>query len=146
MKRLMLLSVVSVVFLPTFAHTAYVFIPVVAVEAKSHGELTVAQSTAAPTIVAINPASGPIGTLITISGTGFTTKNDIKFKNDYASPFLAESPVSSDTGASLQLHVNPCPSYEPRCPTFFVPPGIYHVTVVNDGGESNEATFVLTSR
>lgn len=99
----------------------------------------------APKIVALVPISGPIGSIVMIKGANFTSKNLIQFRSANAS-FAAGSPVASKSGASLQFEVNTCPSYEPRCPGFFVPPGVYEVTVVNENGASNEATFTLTPR
>ena len=145
MIRPILSSLLTVVFVSALAPTASVSVPVAQTEVEHQREFTLAQALAMPTITALFPSSGPIGTLVTISGTGFSAKNDVKFRNDDVS-FTANSPVKSENGINMQFHVNSCPSYEPRCPAFFVPPGIYDVTVVNDGGTSNGATFVLTSR
>jgi hypothetical protein len=100
---------------------------------------------AAPTIISLSPAAGPIGTLVTISGANFTPKeNVIRFRG--AREFSAGSPVDSETGTSLQFPVTTCPSYAPRCPGYYIDPGIYKVMVINANGMSNEATFDLISR
>jgi hypothetical protein len=138
-------SLLAALFLPLTALGAYILIPVTGIEVEHRSHLAIAQQIVAPTITSIFPGSGPIGTLVTISGAGFTGKNDVNFRNGDVF-FLAESPVKSEDGMSLHFHLNPCPSHEPKCPRFFIPPGSYHVTVVNDGGTSNETVFELTSR
>jgi hypothetical protein len=128
--------------LPT-ASSAYFFISIPRIELEYQSQLAIAQP--APTVTAVYPTSGPVGTLVTISGAGFTAKNDVNFRQGDVF-FLADSPVKSEDGKTLRFHLNPCPSNEPRCPAFFIPPGTYHVTVVNDGGTSNETVFTLVSR
>jgi hypothetical protein len=97
----------------------------------------------APFIASLAPTSGPIGTSATIQGSGFTPRdNNIQFYGP--TNFLAGSPVSSESGTSLDFIVTPCPSREPQCPTFFVPPGAYSVIVINANGKSNEAKFTVT--
>jgi hypothetical protein len=112
---------------------------------NSADEFEVAKSTDAPSIASVHPSSGPIGTWVAIHGTGFTADgNTIQFRGSQAS-FAAGSPVRSEGGTSLQFEVNTCPSYQPRCPGFYVAPGNYNVTVINTNGASNKARFVLTS-
>jgi IPT/TIG domain-containing protein len=112
-------------------------------ETQSRSEL--ARRVAPPAIAALSPTSGPFGTLVTIRGAHFTSKNLIQFHGARAS-FAAGSPVSSGNGTTLRFRVSTCPSYEPQCPGFYVPPGVYKVAVVNANGASNETTFALTSR
>lgn len=96
----------------------------------------------APFIASLAPTSGPIGTSATIQGRGFTPRdNNIQFYGP--TNFLAGSPVGSESGTSLHFIVTPCPSREPQCPTFFVPPGAYSV-MMNANGKSNEAKFTVT--
>jgi IPT/TIG domain-containing protein len=102
-----------------------------------------AQLATAPTITALFPPAGPIGTLITIQGTNFARRNNfIQFHS--ADTSFASGPINSETGNVLQLPVTTCPSYEPQCPGFYPSPGIYRVMVENENGLSNEATFKLT--
>jgi hypothetical protein len=98
-----------------------------------------------PVIAILTPTSGPIGTAVTIQGSGFTPRdNNIQFHGP--KDFLAGSPVSSESGTRLRFIVTPCPSHEPQCPTFFVPPGGYSVVVINATGTSNEVQFTVTVR
>ncbi len=96
-----------------------------------------------PFISKLIPASGPIGTAVTIQGRGFTDDNTIEFRSDQGS-FEVDN-VRADDG-SLKFQVNTCPSYQPQCPARYVAPAPYIVTVRNAGGRSNEAKFTLTSR
>jgi hypothetical protein len=98
-----------------------------------------------PMIASLAPTSGPIGTAVTILGSGFTPRdNNIQFHGP--KDFLAGSPVSFESGTRLRFIMTPCPSHEPQCPTFFVPPGGYSVVVINAGGRSNEVLFTVTVR
>jgi IPT/TIG domain len=114
--------------------------------ARAQPQFEVAQLSAAPVIRALTPDSGPVGTLIRIQGANFTSDNVIQFRGAQAS-FAAGSPVSSDeNGTRLQFRLSNCPSYEPQCPGFYIPPGPYTVTVNNINGVSNEVGFVLVAR
>jgi IPT/TIG domain len=111
---------------------------------KRSANFDVAQSSAPPTIDALSPASGPVGTLVTIRGSNFTPEdNFILFQG--AKPFAAGSPVHSVTGTSLQFRVTTCPSRQPQCPGFYPAAGSYFVAVKNENGTSNEAKFDLIS-
>jgi IPT/TIG domain len=108
--------------------------------------LKVAQTAAVPIIASLSPSSGPLGTPVTIRGANFTSENRIQFSSEQAQKsFLAGSPVASESGTSLRFYVSTCPSFRPLCPGFYVPPGVYTVTVINSHGASNEGTFALTS-
>jgi IPT/TIG domain len=134
--------VLGAMFSPMFASAAHVL--TTPVHREPQGRFEVAESAAAPTIAALSPTSGPIGTLVTIRGTNFTSNNLIQFRGAQAS-FAAGSPVPSENGTSLQFRVTTCPSHQLQCPGFYVPPGNYRVTVINANGTSNEATFALTA-
>src|ERR1700723_1551945 len=100
------------------------------------GRLELTQSTEAPKITSLSPKRGPIGIVVVIHGRNFTLENNvIEFSGE--KDFAAGSPVGSKDSTSLQFRVTSCPSYQPECPGFYVPPGIYHVTVINAGGQSN---------
>jgi hypothetical protein len=112
---------------------------------QGKGSLKLAQATGGPKIISLSPNKGPIGILVVIHGRNFTLKNNvIEFRGE--KDFAAGSPVRSKRGTSLQFRLTPCPSYQLQCPGVYVPPGIYHVTVINTEGESNSVNFSLVSR
>jgi hypothetical protein len=94
-----------------------------------------------PVIVGVAPDAGPIGTVITLRGSNFTARNVIQFRG--ARDFAAGSPARSSDGSTLRAPVTPCPASELQCPTFFVPPGVYRVTVINEDGQSNAVNFII---
>ena len=112
---------------------------------KKQVQIRIAANQSAPTIASLSPTSGPVGTLVTATGTGFTSENTVRFANAKHS-FAAGSPVGSSDGQRLQFRVTTCPSYAPMCPGFVIVPGTYNVTVVNSAGSSNQATFTVTRR
>jgi hypothetical protein len=99
----------------------------------------------APTITSISPASGSLGTPVTIGGTGFATSNTVSFKGATRS-FSAGSPTESTDGVTLRFAVDPCPAHAPKCPYAFIPDGPYEVTVDNVNGTSKPVIFKLTNR
>jgi hypothetical protein len=103
-----------------------------------------AAETTAPNIATLLPASGPLGTLVTVQGTGFTPDNLIRFRSAQDSFDVVSIP--SENGTTVQFRVTTCPSYQPQCPARYITPGVYEVTLINANGESNRATFVLTRR
>jgi hypothetical protein len=111
----------------------------------SASEHSVRFAQAGPTIIRLSPSAGPFGTQITIFGTNFTADNQVEFHGAEVS-FKSGSPVKSEDNTGLLVRVSPCPSREPQCPTFFVPPGRYAVSVINAKGVSNEVPFSLTGR
>jgi hypothetical protein len=112
--------------------------------ARARVAFVVAQAAAGtPRIASLSPTSGPVGTLVTIQGTNFTSSNTIHFSSAQTS-FAAGSPVNSQSGTSLQFQVSSCPSHAPQCPGVYIPPGSYNVTVSNANGTSNAATFAVT--
>jgi hypothetical protein len=102
-----------------------------------------AQATA-PSIATLSPSAGPFGTSVTIRGAGFTSANTIEFRGSVDDFDVA--PVSSTDGVTLQFRVTTCPPQQPQCPTRYISPGTYAVTVVNGNGRSNQAKFSLTAR
>jgi hypothetical protein len=128
-----------------YAAHALVADPVPVDKLQRAGRLELAQSTRAPKIVHLFPKKGAIGTVAAIKGGNFTSENNvIEFRGE--KDFAAGSPVGSKDGTSLQFRITSCPSYQPQCPGVYIPPGVYHVSVINAGGESNSVRFSLVRR
>ena len=109
---------------------------------QSKGGFELVQSSGAPMIMGLVPDTGPIGTVVVIRGRNFTVKNNVvQFKGE--KNFAAGSPVGSKSGTILQFRVTSCPSRQPQCPGFYIPPGVYHVSVINAIGQSNSVSFSL---
>src|SRR3989344_2742664 len=103
--------------------------------------VTVPTTTIAPTITSLLPASGKIGTMIGIYGSGFTSSNDIYFNWS----LIASNVVATNLGLGFTVpsfFANSCPSG--YCANS-VTPGNYSVQVVNTNGKSNMVTFTVTS-
>ncbi len=109
----------------------------------------------APSITALSPTSGPIGTAISITGSGFTpTGNKIFINGITGSPI---DNLSSMDGTLIKLklpsqvwpQMPPCPpgmaciQVMPNPVT--LTPGIYTISMINANGKSNSATFKVIS-
>lgn len=107
--------------------------------------------TSAPSISSMTPSSGPTGTVVTITGSGFTpTGNKIKFGN-LGVEDSPEYSLTSQNGTSLTFTVPTgnymsCWSSIPSCgaPGYATQPGDYSVSVSNSNGTSNQRTFTVT--
>ena len=101
---------------------------------------------AAPTMTKITPTSGPVGTQVTITGTGFAARgNTVKFGTGYVKN------LDSADGTSLRFAIpegldlcepnslRPCPGAYPA-----VGPGDYAVAVMVDKETGNPITFTVT--
>src|SRR3989344_976811 len=101
---------------------------------------------AQPSVISLSPTSGPVGTNITITGTGFTsTGNAVNFGSGLI-PNLT-SPDGKTIIFTLPGILNPACYYsDPRClmPAFSVSVGAYQVSVKNANGQSNQITFTVT--
>ena len=106
----------------------------------------------APTVTAIAPAAGPVGTTVTIEGSGFSpTGNIVKFGVGYLSD------LASPDGRRLLFAVpeghNLCPpselGYKEPCAGGVFPrvqPGSYAVSVVTRTETSRQVQFTVTER
>jgi hypothetical protein len=97
-------------------------------------------------ITAIAPQSGPIGTNVTIAGTGFNSTSQIVLQNGAIHPQVTESgtvitfTVPESVGAYCTSG-QACPMY-----ALLLKPGNYALSVRNDdGAESNAVRFTLTA-
>ncbi len=104
-----------------------------------------------PAISNLNPSSGPLGTQVIITGSGFTpTGNKVKFGNFG----IEDNPsyrLNSSDGKTLVFTVPSnnyvaCLSAMPPCGVSLtlIPPGIYQVSVINANGTSNSVSFTVT--
>jgi len=100
-----------------------------------------------PSITAISPVSGPVGTNVSITGTGFTsTGNMVTFG------FGGIPNLNSADGKTISFKVPSsmnagCYYSVPQClmPAISVVPGQYQVSVKNSNGTSNALTFTVTT-
>ena len=114
-----------------------------------------------PVISSLSPTSGPVGTVVTITGAGFTaTGNTIAFKGGPTNSSLIANVTSSANGTMLQFTVPtnataptvaciPIPgsigtSGGPSCP-FATTPGTYTVSVTDGNGTSNSTIYTVTA-
>ena len=101
-------------------------------------------------IYSMTPRSGPVGTLVTIDGTGFTNDNTIHFGSGVV-PHVAMSGQNIGGVQKLTFIVPDaltpaCYYMSPRClmPSRETSPGNYDVSVENTNGTSNGVTFTVT--
>ncbi len=94
----------------------------------------------------ITPVSGPVGTAVTVTGSGFAPRgNTVKFGSGYIKN------LESPDGAVLRFTIpdgldlcapgslRPCPGAYPR-----VFPGDYRVAILTDNGSDTPLTFTVT--
>ena len=104
--------------------------------------------TDALTISQVTPGAGPVGTRVTVTGSGFALQgNTVQFGQGYIRN------IDSADGATLRLAVpegldlcppdptGPCPGAYPR-----VTPGEYAVAVSTGAMVSNSITFTVTTQ
>jgi len=121
--------------------------------------LTIVNTTSLPpffvaSIQSISPASGPVGTVITVYGSGFSTSNNtVYFLANGASQPYTMTNIPSNNGTMLTFNAPtsttaPCPSggfSSCPSPTPFPHPGTYSVSVNNGSNTSNTVSFTLTT-
>ena len=98
------------------------------------------------TILSLSPSSGPPGTSVTITGTGFTpTANTVAFGNGVIPNLSSNGTILIFTVPTTLIPA--CAYTTPPCPFALVitSPGTYGVSVTNASGSSNSVTFVVTS-
>lgn len=127
--------------------------------------VTVGNTTMIPRITLIDPQSGPVGTQVTLTGTGFTpVKSGGCEGNTYpyaCDPYLVGTntinfgPVKIEnvTSGGKTITFTVPDSYMPPCPAGMgcvqvmsqIKPGAYNVSVSNANGTSNNVLFTVTS-
>ena len=110
-------------------------------------------------VTSLSPSSGPVGTRVTVRGSGFTaTGNTLVFAAvtlDDPREMPNEPsviPDMSSDGSSVSFEVQsvwrPACSYAARTPCPFAriatTPGTYRVSIMNSAGTSNGILFVVT--
>jgi hypothetical protein len=119
-------------------------------------------STNAPTITSIDPNSGPIGTLIEITGTGFSDLN-LNYQDqgngiDNGGIWLTNGTVWADSDSTATIKGDTdilativgatCPGEENICSSNYsstLTPGTYSLEVVTPNGTSNAVNFTVTA-
>ncbi|MBI5458083.1 peptidoglycan-binding protein [Candidatus Kaiserbacteria bacterium] len=109
-----------------------------------------------PIISLLFPTSGPIGTPVTITGSGFTNDNTVFFGNGVVPPDSSMFPARiSSTNGGTKITITIPNELEPACRYSYpacggvaplpVTPGTYAVYVKNANGQSNSQIFTVAS-
>lgn len=109
-----------------------------------------------PRLVAIVPNSGPIGTQVTIQGSGFTASDNTvifgagsrAYPSGSVYPNLTSSNGSTIIFAIPASHDPACKYSRRPCPYADIPvtPGTYGVAVSNVNGQSNTQNFTVIAQ
>jgi hypothetical protein len=111
------------------------------------GPTAVTGTVAAPAISSLSPSSGAVGSVVTITGTGFSSAGNVINFDVYTFNNIS----STNNGTTLTFNVpstifyNTCQTGK-MCPNFARPTtnGNYGVTVTNQNGTSNSLVFTVT--
>ncbi|MES3005558.1 MAG: IPT/TIG domain-containing protein [Patescibacteria group bacterium] len=105
---------------------------------------TSGQSTStAPTISSLSPSSGPVGTIVTVTGNNF-----VRYDNaiNFGGVNRAITGVQSTNGTTLQFNVPATPCAQGNyCAQVVINPGIYGISVSTLYGTSSSLNFNVTS-
>jgi hypothetical protein len=107
---------------------------------------TVTNSQVAPTLTAISPNSGVVGSVVTLTGTNFTaTGNTVNFGGS-----VYRNLTSSNSGTTISFAIPSethysCLDSAPACAlaTALIQPGTYLLSVTNANGTSNSMKFTV---
>jgi hypothetical protein len=103
------------------------------------------------TLASVLPTSGPVGTSVIITGTGFAaagaaTLNTVNFGSS------AYPNVTSGSGTTIAFSIPtttnpPCRNVMPPCEivSALITPGTYDISVTNSDGTSNSISFTVTA-
>jgi hypothetical protein len=107
-------------------------------------------STGTPAITGVSPSSGPVGTLVTVTGSGFTSSNNAVLFQGGPTTSSVISGLGSSNGTQLQFTV-PAVANAPTvlcvvqgC-SFTTTAGLYSISVSNANGASNTQQFTVTA-
>jgi hypothetical protein len=104
-------------------------------------------SAAGPTVTALSPDSGPVGTRLVLNGSGFASKgNTVRVGDGYIRDL--ESPDGTTLAFEVPEGLDRCaPGSTSPCQGSFarVKPGRYEVAVWTSGGSSEPRIFTVTS-
>jgi hypothetical protein len=98
---------------------------------------------AIPNISLLNPGSGPVGTKITLTGTGFVKKNNSIWLGETRDVVIN---LPSKDGKTITFHLPAAPCNQRlklNCPTTVLPTATYTVAVSNENGLSNPVPFTV---
>lgn len=103
-----------------------------------------------PLITSIAPINGPVGTSVTVTGSGFTaTGNKIRFGNlgtESDASYVFDSSDKKTITFTVPARNYPVCAAGTTCPSPTpIQPGNYSVSVINNYGTSNSMTFNLPS-
>ena len=115
---------------------------------KTFQPISSAPNNVTPHINSVLPVSGPVGTKVTISGSGFTANNTVLLDS-----LVAASNISSAANGQASISFTVPSSIAPdckkgeACPMFLreVISGTYSVSVENQNGISNALNFNVTA-
>jgi hypothetical protein len=98
---------------------------------------------------ALDPQSGPVGTIVTIHGSGFSADNTIEM-NDLVSGSMKDAASPDGKTLTFNIPANLGPNCKPTeaCPQFLmlVMPNIYKISVVTNSATQDIGTFTVTGR
>jgi hypothetical protein len=104
-------------------------------------------SAQAPVLSSVNPTQGPVGTQVTLTGSGFTaTGNRVHFG------IGGSKDVAAENGTTIRYTIpggiSPCDFIEPSAPRCLAPVmrvdvGSYEISVSNANGRTSVLTFMV---
>lgn len=99
-------------------------------------------------LTSLSPSSGPVGTTVTLHGSGFTsTGNTIVFSSNTAGMSTGFSDRTSSDGKALTFVIPRLIAVgtSPTQPDFIVDLGDYQISVTNKNGRTSIQTFTITT-
>lgn len=109
-------------------------------------EMADASDQSRPAMLTITPASGPVGTQVTITGTGFQTRdNHLKFGQGYikdltsADGTVLRFTIPDGLDLCAPAGAGPCAGGYPQ-----TLPGDYKIEIINGAGAAEAMTFTVT--